>query len=173
MMEKGRSTRWCRSNAAPALPALSFWAGETNINARSIGIELVNPGHEYGYRAFAEPQIVALIELSHGILARHVHSLQPGAGAIAMSRRNARKIPVNCSVAAAGAGRHRLCRRRRDSGPTADALVRFGYDPNAPQDKVITAFQRHFRPQRLTGMWDTECAGTLASPADKVASSNR
>ena len=45
----------------------------------------------------------------------------------------------------------------------ADALTRFGYDPDAPQDKVITAFQRHFRPKKLDGLWDSECAGLLAS----------
>jgi N-acetylmuramoyl-L-alanine amidase len=50
---------------------VSYWAGRHNVNGRSIGIELVNPGHEFGYVPFAEPQIVALIDLAHGILARH------------------------------------------------------------------------------------------------------
>jgi N-acetylmuramoyl-L-alanine amidase len=45
----------------------------------------------------------------------------------------------------------------------AEALARFGYDPDAPQDKVIMAFQRHFRPKKLDGRWDGECAGLLAS----------
>ncbi len=45
----------------------------------------------------------------------------------------------------------------------AAALTRYGYDPNAPLDKVITAFQRHFRPAKLDGKWDAECAGLLAS----------
>jgi N-acetylmuramoyl-L-alanine amidase len=45
----------------------------------------------------------------------------------------------------------------------AKALARFGYDPDAPQDKVITAFQRHFRPKKLDGLWDSECAGLLTS----------
>ncbi|MHA1538096.1 MAG: N-acetylmuramoyl-L-alanine amidase, partial [Alphaproteobacteria bacterium] len=49
----------------------SFWAGSYDINGRSIGIELVNPGHEFGYRAFPEAQMAALIELAGGILARH------------------------------------------------------------------------------------------------------
>ena len=44
-----------------------------------------------------------------------------------------------------------------------EGLVRYGYDPDAPQDKVITAFQRHFRPAKLDGKWDSECAGLLAS----------
>ena len=50
---------------------VSFWRGHTDINARSIGIELVNPGHEFGYRPFPEVQMVALIDLCRGILARH------------------------------------------------------------------------------------------------------
>src|SRR5215831_3912059 len=49
---------------------VSWWAGETNINARSIGIELVNPGHEFGYVPFAEAQIAALMDLAQGILKR-------------------------------------------------------------------------------------------------------
>ena len=50
---------------------VSSWAGATDINARSIGIELVNPGHEYGYRDFPDAQIEALITLCQGILLRH------------------------------------------------------------------------------------------------------
>src|ERR1700755_2177536 len=42
---------------------VSFWAGERNVNARSIGIELVNPGHEFGYVPFSDEQIGALIDL--------------------------------------------------------------------------------------------------------------
>jgi N-acetylmuramoyl-L-alanine amidase len=50
---------------------VSYWAGERDVNSRSIGIELVNPGHEFGYLPFPDPQIAALIDLSRGILARH------------------------------------------------------------------------------------------------------
>jgi N-acetylmuramoyl-L-alanine amidase len=50
---------------------VSFWAGVRDINDRSIGIELVNPGHDFGYRAFPEAQIAALIELGRGIEKRH------------------------------------------------------------------------------------------------------
>jgi N-acetylmuramoyl-L-alanine amidase len=50
---------------------VAAWAGASDINGRSIGIELVNPGHEYGYRAFPEPQMAALVELARDILARH------------------------------------------------------------------------------------------------------
>lgn len=50
---------------------VSFWRGFTNINARSIGVEIVNPGHEFGYRAFPDVQIENVIELCQGILSRH------------------------------------------------------------------------------------------------------
>jgi N-acetyl-anhydromuramyl-L-alanine amidase AmpD len=45
----------------------------------------------------------------------------------------------------------------------ADALAQYGYDPNAPKDKVIAAFQRHFRPSRIDGIWDKECAALLSA----------
>jgi N-acetylmuramoyl-L-alanine amidase len=54
---------------------ISYWAGEPNVNARSVGIELVNPGHEFGYIPYSGTQIAALIELARGILARH--SIRP------------------------------------------------------------------------------------------------
>ena len=49
----------------------SWWAGETDINSRSVGIEIVNPGHEFGYRPFPEVQIEAVIALCREIIARH------------------------------------------------------------------------------------------------------
>ncbi|MGE4529478.1 MAG: N-acetylmuramoyl-L-alanine amidase, partial [Rhodospirillaceae bacterium] len=50
---------------------VSAWRGEADVNARSIGIELVNPGHEFGYRDFPARQIDALADLCREILARH------------------------------------------------------------------------------------------------------
>src|SRR5208283_3912019 len=50
---------------------LSSWRGKTDVNSRSIGIELVNPGHEFGYRPFPKAQMDALIPLARGILSHH------------------------------------------------------------------------------------------------------
>ena len=50
---------------------VSEWEGETDINSASIGIELVNPGHEFGYREFPPEQMEALSELCKDIMARH------------------------------------------------------------------------------------------------------
>ena len=49
----------------------SFWRGVRDLNSTSIGIELANPGHDHGYRAFPEAQIVALMELAREIVERH------------------------------------------------------------------------------------------------------
>jgi N-acetylmuramoyl-L-alanine amidase len=141
---------------------LSFWAGATDINARSIGVELVNPGHEFGYRPFAQAQIAALIELAHGILARHAIPAARvlGHSDVAPARKeDPGELFPWAQLAQAGIG---LWPQPQDSNLSAEALTTFGYDPHAPQDKVITAFQRHFRPAALTGAWDRECGGLLA-----------
>jgi N-acetylmuramoyl-L-alanine amidase len=141
---------------------VAHWAGATDINARSIGIELVNPGHEFGYREFASDQIASLITLCHSILMRHPI---PSARVLAHSDvAPARKDDPGelfpwAQLAKAGIGLWPQA-VASDLGP--EALSRYGYDPNAPQDKAITAFQRHFRPKKLDGQWDSECAGLLA-----------
>ena len=53
---------------------LASWGGEADVNSRSIGIEIVNPGHELGYPPFPEPQMSALEALLAGIQARHAIS---------------------------------------------------------------------------------------------------
>ena len=142
---------------------MATWAGATDINARSIGIELVNPGHEFGYRDFAEDQIAALITLCHSILMRHpIPSARVlGHSDVAPARKEdpGELFPWQ-RLAKAGIG---LWPQAVASEVGSEALTRYGYDPHAPQDKVITAFQRHFRPKKLDGQWDGECAGLLAS----------
>ena len=50
---------------------VSSWRGRTDINARSVGVEIVNPGHEFGYRPFPPAQMVAVADLCLDILTRH------------------------------------------------------------------------------------------------------
>ena len=142
---------------------VSHWAGVSNVNARSIGIELVNPGHEYGYRAFPDVQVASLIRLSQGIVMRHpVATSQVLAHSdVAPARKEdpGELFPWE-KLAAAGIG---LWPQGSAGEVGPEGLVRYGYDPDAPQDKVITAFQRHFRSTRLDGKWDAECAALLAS----------
>lgn len=141
---------------------VSSWAGVSDINARSIGIELVNPGHEFGYRDFTHAQIEALITLCHGILLRHpIPSARVlGHSDVAPARKEdpGELFPWE-RLARAGIG---LWPTSRDANLGPEALGRYGYDLSAGQDKMVTAFQRHFRPQKLDGRWDSECAGLLA-----------
>ena len=142
---------------------VSHWAGISNVNARSIGIELVNPGHEYGYRAFPDVQVASLIRLSQGIVMRHpIATSQVLAHSdVAPARKEDPGELFHWEkLAAAGIG---LWPQGSAGEVGPEGLVRYGYDPDAPQDKVITAFQRHFRPTRLDGKWDAECAALLAS----------
>ena len=141
---------------------VAHWAGQSNINSRSIGIELVNPGHEFGYRAFPEAQVAALNTLCHSIL---VHHPIPSARVLGhsdvapMRKEDPGELFPWPRLAKAGIG---LWPDRRESDLGPEALARFGYDPAAPTDKIITAFQRHFRPRLLEGVWDGECAALLA-----------
>jgi N-acetylmuramoyl-L-alanine amidase len=152
---------------------VSYWAGETNVNGRSIGIEIVNPGHEFGYEPFAEPQIAALIDLARGILSRH--PIPPNRVVGHSDVAPARKMDPGelfpwKALADFGIGiwpsdqAGNGSRAAREPGP-AD-LARFGYGVPPHTDvsltDVITAFQRHFRPAEITGKWDGECAAALA-----------
>ena len=68
--EDGRIFRLVARGAPRWHAGRSWWKGETDCNAASIGIEIVNPGHEFGYRAFPEPQVEAVIGLVGDIRTR-------------------------------------------------------------------------------------------------------
>jgi N-acetylmuramoyl-L-alanine amidase len=147
----------------------SWWAGERNVNGRSIGIELVNPGHDFGYIPFTDDQIGALIELTHGILARH--PIPPrrvvGHSDVAPARK---KDPGELfpwwRLAQEGIGAWPT-NHSQSSGDFMTDLGRFGYGVPPAVDVrpelVIAAFQRHFRPACVDGIADAECAELLAS----------
>ena len=66
-----RCCAWCRRTRRAWHAGVSYWRGHSGLNGRSIGIEIVNPGHEWGYRDFPVLQLAAVCDLSLGILARH------------------------------------------------------------------------------------------------------
>lgn len=141
---------------------VSHWRGNQDINARSVGIELVNPGHEFGYRAFPEAQHAALQRLAREILARH--PIPPrnvvGHSDVAPDRKQDPGELFDWQrLAQAGIG---LWPHAVTAG--ADALPgllrRIGYDPAAK--RAIAAFQRHFRPGRIDNLADDETASLAA-----------
>ncbi len=163
---------------------VSFWAGEASVNNRSIGIELVNPGHEFGYVPFTDRQIAALIDLADAVVKRHRIPARRvlGHSDVAPGRKTdpgelfpwqhladfgigvwPKKLPPP-------RGEVGTAKPDRVGGMDAEfalALSRFGYgvppQADAPLESVIAAFQRHFRPSCIDGVADAECAAILAS----------
>jgi N-acetylmuramoyl-L-alanine amidase len=150
---------------------VSYWAGERDINGLSIGIELANPGHEFGYRPFAEPQMAALIILCRGILARHPIPASRVLGHSDVAP--ARKIDPGelfdwQHLAATGIGQWPTpVAGPSDLAAVQRALARFGYEvvPSGNVDEAtrlaLSAFQRHFRPARIDGIADEGTRGLL------------
>lgn len=150
---------------------VSCWAGERDINGCSLGIELVNPGHEFGYRPFPQPQMRALIDLCHGLLARH--PIPPrrvlGHSDVAPARKqDPGELFDWRALADQGIGLAPPAGDLPDlDGPADIALARFGYDvEGAGLAAVATAFQRHWRPSRVDGVMDAECRARLARLLD-------
>lgn len=150
---------------------LSWWRGRDDVNARSIGIEIVNPGHEWGYRAFPKRQIDALIALCRGILARHPIAARDvvGHSDVAPGRKTdpGEKFPW-ARLARNGIGLF----PRAGGGPVAEAdtgaalrAIGYGLPPEVetPLETVIAAFQRRFRPARIDGVADDETRRALAA----------
>jgi N-acetylmuramoyl-L-alanine amidase len=145
----------------------SRWRGVGDVNSASVGIEIVNPGHEFGYRAFPDEQIAALIPLVADIKERHGigRGNVVGHSDVAPARK---EDPGELFPWAA------LAKRRLAlPSPTRDlidpywtdagfllALERFGYDLTDPQ-KAVIAFQRRFRPDIIDGIVDGECRAKL------------
>jgi N-acetylmuramoyl-L-alanine amidase len=155
----------------------SSWAGRSRLNDCSIGIELVNPGHEWGYRPFAEAQYDACIALCRAILARW--PIPPRRVLAHSDVAPARKQDPGelfdwARLAAQGVGL--WPQPGRGDPRSVDRLQRelahFGYGvvPSGRLDEatrlVVMAFQRHFRPARVDGRPDratlAELDGVLA-----------
>jgi N-acetylmuramoyl-L-alanine amidase len=156
---------------------ISHWRGHSALNGRSIGIEIVNPGHEWGYRDFPVLQLAAVCDLCLLILARHpiparnvvAHSdVAPDRKQDPGERFDWRSLAENgvglwpedaVDLGTTGAIRDAVTLR-----PVRAALAEIGYrvalegalDPAL--STVLRAFQRHWRPEAITGQADD---GTL------------
>ena len=141
----------------------SHWRGTTDINSASVGIEIVNPGHEFGYRPFAGPQIDAVIRLVAAIKERHAitRGNVVGHSDIAPTRkRDPGELFPWSKLAKLRLALPRPTRNLMDpmwtEGGFLLALERFGYEVIEPM-AAIMAFQRRFRPELIDGEVDAEC----------------
>jgi N-acetylmuramoyl-L-alanine amidase len=168
----------------------SAWKGETDINSRSVGIEIVNPGHALGYRNFPKAQIEAVVSLCRGIAARNgipperilAHSdvaagrkIDPGER-FPWRRLAAAGVGHFVAPARAGGG---LALVTGDRGAKVEELQSmlslYGYDVQVTgvfderTSTVVQAFQRHFRPRRIDGVADRSTVETLRRLLQKLS----
>ena len=161
----------------------SHWAGETDINSVSIGIEIQNPGHAQGYPDFSNEQMQAIAALSRDIMARH--EMRPesvlGHSDVSPGRKIDPGEKFNWSwLARAGVGHWTEpdpvdandigCSLGDEGAHIIDAqslLRRYGYgvETHGRLDQktqiVLRAFQLHFRPARVDGRLDMSTRDTL------------
>ncbi len=161
---------------------ISCWRGHRDLNGRSVGIEIVNPGHEWGYRAFPALQMAAVCDLCLAILSCHPI---PARNVVAHSdvapdrkedpgerfdwqglARNGVGLWPEPAAELSTAGGKRDAAAMRE---VRHALAAIGYDvaPEGPLDPplatVLRAFQRHWRQEAVTGEADAgTCANLLA-----------
>jgi N-acetylmuramoyl-L-alanine amidase len=181
--EDGRIVQMVRETDRAWHAGRSWWRGRGDVNSRSIGIEIVNVGHEGGLPPFPDRQIEAVIALSRGIIARHgiaaelvlAHSdVAPG-----RKRDPGERFPWS-GLAEEGVGifvgpvpiRSGTALSEGDRGEEVEELqtllATLGYQVplhslyDAETTKVVEAFQRHFRPSRVDGTADFSTRDTLA-----------
>ncbi len=151
---------------------VAHWRGTSNINQRSVGIEIVNPGHEFGYRDFSEAQMISVIALCQDILSRHDIAARNvvGHSDVAPSRKTdpgelfdwQRLAELGIGLWPGDAEVLEM-----DKAIVASHLETVGYDiKNLP--KAVRAFQRHYRGERVTGRIDAGTARRLTGLAAMV-----
>lgn len=144
---------------------VGYWRGETDLNSISIGIEIVNPGHEFGYVPFPAVQMRSVMELSKRLAQQY--DIKPvnvvGHSDIAPSRKeDPGELFDWKGLAQQGVG---LWASAKPSGiqDTEDlirSLGQIGYEIEKPDHfpKIVEAFQRHWRADKITGAYDQETA---------------
>ncbi len=166
----------------------AYWAGEVDINSRSIGVEIVNPGHEFGYRPFPEAQMVAVQELCLEIVDRWsipTHRVLGHSDVAPDRKEDPGELFPWARLAEAGVG---LWPDPAGLPPAAPALslaetrsllrrvgYEVGYNDDQPMDaqtrSALTAFQRHWQPDTLTSARDPATTHRLAQIAKAIPSS--
>ncbi|ABS64019.1 N-acetylmuramoyl-L-alanine amidase family 2 [Parvibaculum lavamentivorans DS-1] len=189
--EDGAVTRMVPEHLRAWHAGVGNWAGETDINGCSIGIEIVNGGHDFGCPPYPEAQMKAVEALSLEILSRH--PIQARRVLAHSDIAPARKADPGewfdwARLARAGVGvwvepepvGEGPVLREGDRGDTVAELqylladYGYGLEVLGRYDEatkaVVTAFQRHFRPQKVDGVADVSTVTTLRRLLEAVKS---
>ena len=159
---------------------ISAWKNFTSLNKNSIGIEISNPGHQFGYKKFSKKQINSLIRLSKYLIKKYKIKKNNilGHSDIAPDRKkdpgekfpwkimSKKKIGIwhNLNSMKLKKFRRKKC-NKKSSNKFTNNLLRIGYSSNN-QNKIskskyitflIKSFQRRYRPELINGKIDHEC----------------
>ncbi|MGB6908074.1 MAG: N-acetylmuramoyl-L-alanine amidase [Methyloceanibacter sp.] len=180
--EEGRITQIVREEERAWHAGQSRWAGETDLNSCSIGIEIHNPGHEFGYHDFPDAQMQAVEALCRDIFTRHpirpervlAHSdIAPGRKRDPGEKfdwARLAKFGIGLWVEPAPVSSELGLGPGDEGEPVAtlqQELAAFGYGVEITGtygrglENVVEAFQRHFRPERIDGRADASTRDTL------------
>jgi N-acetylmuramoyl-L-alanine amidase len=170
------------------------WAGEADVNSRSIGVEICNPGADCGAPPYPDAQIAAVIALARDIVTRNgipAHRVLAHSDVAPARKRDPGEWFPWDRLAAAGVGHWVRPARlgggrfltRGDAGEPVEALqsmlALYGYGVSASgvfdeaTEQVVTAFQRHFRPERVDGVADQSTITTLYRLLDALGPAAR
>ena len=148
---------------------ISYWKGARDINDRSIGIEIVNPGHEFGYQPFPDSQMTGVHNLLREVIPRYNIALSRvvGHSDIAPARKQDPGELFDWQ-GLAGAGLSIWPCMAADPVEPADVaktLADIGYDPRVPLPHLIMAFQRRFVPHTISGTADLRTRSMIGAVA--------
>jgi N-acetylmuramoyl-L-alanine amidase len=183
VFEDGRIVQLVQEMRRAWHAGVAFWAGETDINSCSVGIEIANAGHDHGLPDFPKRQIAAVTTLCRSIQTRYtippVRVLAHSDVAPARKQDPGEKFPWR-TLYESGIGHWVRPAPRKEGGlllalsdrgeevaamQTALAEYGYGVDVNGNYDAAmhdaVAAFQRHFRPERVDGITDESTRATL------------
>ncbi|GAA4116878.1 N-acetylmuramoyl-L-alanine amidase [Aminobacter aganoensis] len=180
--EDGRIVQMVRESDRAWHAGKSSWQGQTDINSCSIGIEIVNPGHAFGYRSFPRRQMEAVVALCLGIAGRHnvppervlAHSDVALGRKVDPGEKFSWRMLHEAGIGHWVAPSPRNGRRELQPGESGSAveelqsmLAFYGYGVeitghfDAQTAVTVQAFQRHFRTSCVDGVADASTVSTL------------
>ena len=165
--EDGQIVHMVREENRAHHAGVSYWRGERDVNSASIGIEIINPGHEWGYRPFPQEQMESVARLSSELV--QMYNIEPrnvvGHSDIAPARKQDPGEKFDWEMLAklgiaVPRPKKNLMEPLWTDASFLLALERYGYDIEDGPAAVV-AFQRRFRPENIDGMIDGECRAIL------------
>ena len=176
--KNGRIYRLVQDNRIAWHAGKSCWREYRNLNKNSIGIELVNKGHQFGYTNFKKKQLLSLIKICKNLIKKYkikkkyivghsdiasLRKIDPGEK-FPWKQLSLKKIGIwhKCNPSLLKKYRNIKILEKKDKIKFVKNLKKIGYCFSNKRKfsltKTIKAFQRHYRPELINGNFDKECA---------------